>query len=47
VLSAQLVERLRRIGVVEGKAPGVVLSDAVLEYWVRFACRQRFSPSDW
>jgi hypothetical protein len=47
VLPPELVERLRRIGVVEGKTPGQVLCDAVGEYWVRFACRQRFSPKDW
>jgi hypothetical protein len=47
VLPPELVERLRRIGVVEGKTPSQVLLDAVQLHWVRFACRQRFNPGDW
>lgn len=47
MLSPEHVERLRRIGVVEGKTPSQVLADAVGEYWVRFACRQRFTPEAW
>ena len=47
MLPPELVERLRRIGVVEGKVPAQVLYDAVQEYWVRFACRQGFSAGDW
>jgi hypothetical protein len=47
VLPPELVERLRRIGVVEGKTAGQVLYDAVQSYWVRFASRQRFSSEDW
>jgi hypothetical protein len=47
VLPPELVERLRRIGVVEGKTLAQVLYDAAQAHWVRFASRQRFSPEDW
>jgi hypothetical protein len=46
-LTTEHLERPRRISVKEKRPIAQVLNDAVQEYWVRFATRQRLNPEEW
>jgi hypothetical protein len=46
-LTPEHLERLRRISLKEKRPIAQVLSDAVLEYWVRFAGRNGLKPEEW
>lgn len=46
-LTPSLLERLKRIAKAENKTVDKVLYEAVLEYWVRFAARNRLPQKEW
>jgi predicted transcriptional regulator len=46
-LTPELLERLRRIAKATKRSVRAVLCDAVQEYWVRFACRNRLKQEEW
>ena len=46
-LTPELRERLRRMALKQSKPVDTVLCDAVQDYWVRFATRNRLPPSEW
>jgi predicted transcriptional regulator len=47
VLTPELLSRLLRIAQASRRTASAVLCDAVQEYWVRFACRQRLKQEEW
>jgi predicted transcriptional regulator len=46
-LSPELLDRLKRIAKAQARTPEQVLSDAVLEYWIRFATRNKLKQEEW
>lgn len=46
-LTPEHLERLKRIAAKQKRTLAQVLSDAVQEYWVRFACREKLKPEEW
>lgn len=46
-LTPEAMERIRRIAKATGRTPAQVLADAVLEYWVRYATRERLTKEEW
>jgi hypothetical protein len=46
-LTPELLERIKRIAKAQKRDPAQVLCDAVQEYWVRFACRERLKQEEW
>lgn len=46
-LTPELLDRLKRMAKAQEKTLGQVLCDAVQEYWVRFATRNRLKPEEW
>jgi hypothetical protein len=46
-LTPELLERLKRIAAAQKRTPMQVLCDAVQEYWVRFATRNRLKQEEW
>lgn len=46
-LTPEHLERLKRIAAKQNRTIAQVLHDAVQEYWVRFACRERLKPGEW
>jgi predicted transcriptional regulator len=46
-LTPELLDRLKRIAAAQRKTLAQVLSDAVQEYWVRYATRNRLKPEEW
>jgi hypothetical protein len=46
-LTPEHLERLKRVAKKQNRTLAQVLADAVQEYWVRFATRERLKPEDW
>lgn len=46
-LTPELLERIRRIAKAQNKTLTQVLCDAVQEYWVRYATRERLPGDQW
>lgn len=46
-LTPELLERLNRIATAEKKTLKQVLCDAVQEYWIRYATRNRLNQGEW
>jgi predicted transcriptional regulator len=46
-LTPELLSRLLRIARESRRTASAVLCEAVQEYWVRFATRQRLKPEEW
>lgn len=46
-LTPELLERIKRIAKAQNKSLAQVLADAVHEYWVRFAARERLPADRW
>lgn len=46
-LTPELLDRMRRIASKQNRSIAQVLHDAVQEYWVRFATRERLKPEEW
>jgi hypothetical protein len=46
-LTPELLERIRRIATAQKRSLADVLHDAVTEYWVRYATRERLKPEQW
>lgn len=46
-LTPELLTRLKRIAEAQKKSLGQVLCDAVQEYWIRFATRNRLKQEEW
>ncbi len=46
-LTPEHLERIKRIAAARKQTPEQVLADAVMEYWVRYATRERLAPKEW
>jgi predicted transcriptional regulator len=46
-LTPELLTRLSRIAKKQNRSLAQVLHDAVQEYWIRFATRERLKPEEW
>lgn len=46
-LTPELLERAKRIAEAEKKPLKQVLCDAVQEYWIRYATRNRLNQGEW
>ena len=46
-LTPELLERIRRIAAAQKRTLAQVLCDAVQEYWIRFAARERLKQEEW
>jgi len=46
-LTPEMLDRIRRIAKTQNRSLAQVLSDAVQEYWIRFATRERLKPEEW
>lgn len=46
-LTPELLTRLKRIAESQKRSLGQVLCDAVQEYWIRFATRERLKQEEW
>lgn len=46
-LTPEHLERIKRIAQATKRTPEQVLADAVLEYWIRFACNAGLKQDEW
>jgi predicted transcriptional regulator len=46
-LSPELLERIKRIATAQKRSLADVLHDAVTEYWIRFATRNKLKQEEW
>lgn len=46
-LTPEHLERIKRIAQATKRTPEQVLADAVLEYWIRFACNAGLKQGEW
>lgn len=46
-LTPEHLERIKRIAAARKQTPEQVLADAVTEYWVRYATRERLPQKEW
>ena len=46
-LTPELLERIKRIAAAQKRPMANVLCDAVTEYWIRFATRNKLKQEEW
>jgi hypothetical protein len=46
-LTPEHLERIKRIAAARKQTPEQVLADAVTEYWIRYATRERLPQKEW